>query len=146
MDFYGDEDYDISTRTSRRADLGQYYDAGRRSNNPSRVIKGEGGSMSSKINALIRQAEAIQAKLEDALQREAVFGSNEDYPVDAVLFFKRRFNSGSKVYTYAAVKVSAYTWYVTGMNSNAYNWEELIDSHLSNADEVWYASELTQLV
>ena len=102
--------------------------------------------MSKTIDALIRRAEVIQRQLEEALEREAMFGSDAEYPIDAVLLFKRKFSGTSRMYTYSAVKVSHNKWYITGMNSHAYSWESLVDEHLSKAAEVWFCRQWERVV
>lgn len=61
-----------------------------------------------------------------------------------VIWFIHRFNSGSKAYTYAAVKAGDGLWYTTGPASpKGYTWDELMLWHSNEInvnDTMWIAT------
>lgn len=66
-----------------------------------------------------------------------------------VVWFQHRFNTGSKKYTYAAVKAGDGLWYTTGPASpKGYTWDQLIDWHMHEVNEdstMWVATEWSPL-
>jgi len=106
--------------------------------------------MGTRSERLRRQIEADLMRLEKIESRplEPEFLEGEDVP--QVVWFRRNFQTGTLIYTYAAVKAAGY-WYISGRVEamQRRTWDQLMDwlyasydSGRSNFEpEVWYASE-----
>lgn len=68
-----------------------------------------------------------------------------------VIWFEKKFPTGGKWYTYAAVKASDGLWYSTGPRApKGYAWEQLVEWMFADGgrvrdDTIWKASEYTPL-
>lgn len=84
------------------------------------------------------------ARLQDELATRSKFG--EDYYVEGtVLKFKADYN-GDKSYTFAAIK-AADKWYLTGRESMAYSWSQLVDFFIStHTTKVWGMAKAQRIV
>lgn len=56
---------------------------------------------------------------------------------DTVVFYERTFHG--RTYTYAAIKADDH-WWVTGQDVVPFSWDDLVETHLSKATNVWVAS------
>ena len=99
----------------------------------------------------VRYLEARMAKLEqeleEALEREARFGSDADYPNQTVISWEQRFESSrsARVYTFVALKVAG-AWYTTSLfQHERMTLDELIQKHLSKADSINIVSAWEEL-
>lgn len=64
-------------------------------------------------------------RLQDRLAKFARFPESEDFPTGTIIGFDVRFETGPKVYHYAAVK-SEKGWHLTGRNTGFWQWSELV--------------------
>jgi hypothetical protein len=90
-----------------------------------------------------RQAQRALEKLA-ALDR---FGEDE-FEDGTIIAWEYQFHTGTKVYSYAAIKCGG-LWYSTGPNApKAYSWSQMVDwwSAATNDIEIWYAPELARHV
>lgn len=95
------------------------------------------------IRTQILDAEDNLKTLYRKLKLMEKLGKESDYPVDSVIFFKRRFENG-KLYTYCAVKTPV-GWYITGRGTSSYTFEELVEAQLCKATEIWYATSWEEI-
>lgn len=96
-----------------------------------------------RIEADLERLQAIENR-----PQEPEFAEGDDIP--RVVWFRRNFQTGSLIYTYAAVKAAGY-WYVSGRAESMQRrtWDQLMDwlyssfdsGHTDYEPEVWYASE-----
>jgi hypothetical protein len=91
---------------------------------------------------LINKLTAIQAELLGRVEaynaKQRLIDLLEDASEDAVLLWKRQFNSGARTYTYAAVKVSDGRWWITGRQQySGLSADQFVSSHLQYANELW---------
>jgi hypothetical protein len=85
-----------------------------------------------------RQIDALTNRLADLLDREAQasrFGTNDEYENGVVITFTRTFVEGQRPYSYAVIKGNG-VWWLTGKYSYPLTFEDLIEKHLIDADEV----------
>lgn len=122
-----DNDYEIQTRTSRRAKATKAAEHEKRAET---------------LMALAAREMELAEKAQRLLDSFGVF---EDYPNETVLLWKRDFHTGGREYTYAALKVAGH-WYLTTGTKKILTHEELIVEHLRHASEVWYVHEWERLV
>jgi hypothetical protein len=100
----------------------------------------------SRTRLLERRIENLLAELDETTALEERFGSNDDYPDECVLTWKRQFptNFGARAaYTYVALKVGG-RWFITGSQARAtYTFDQLVETHLQYAldGEVFYVTE-----
>ena len=101
-----------------------------------------------KIDRLITQLETLKKQLEAELEKQSLFGSDEDYENGTVFFWKRNFG-GSKKYTYVALKLRKNAWWVSNKYNPNAGWvtfDQLVESYLKYAlqegiDNIWRATE-----
>lgn len=76
------------------------------------------------------------------------FEDLREVPVETTLLWYRTFRgNGSRRFLYAAVKFDTDRWAVTGRDADTYlRFEDLVQVHLSRADEVWLAAEWERVV
>jgi len=99
-----------------------------------------------------QQARELE-RLRDRLARYESLPKEDELPDDAVLFFRKNFESGGIVYTYAAMRTineNAYSrWWVTGpkQSGHAMTYEELCDliAEHGNLMELWLATQWEEL-
>lgn len=93
------------------------------------------------------EARLAQAYEEEA-KKEAVskWASDDDWPEETVILFKRKFKGNGHEYTYAALKAGD-RWYVTGRSQSGYRvtlWDlawSFLAPAMEETGEVWVASE-----
>lgn len=101
-----------------------------------------------RIESAMLTIERAQAKI-DRLLSLPDEPTTDDPDGALVVWFRHKFNTRSKSYTYAAVKAGDGLWYTTGPASpKGYTWDELMDWHESevNVDKtVWVATEWAEV-
>jgi hypothetical protein len=92
--------------------------------------------------ARARRLEIIQSEI-DAIASMP----EDDFEPGSVIRFDRTFNSGSKVYSYAAIKTSEGLWSTTGPKSpKNYTWVDLLRwLQGETVDGIWWATNLEKL-
>jgi hypothetical protein len=100
--------------------------------------------------AIDRKLDIIDTRIEK-LEREREYLLSlpeDDFDDDAVLFFKKRFASGTTDYTYVAVKAVG-SWYLSGAQrgNQPMRWEEVLEfcKYDQEDTELWYATEWEQV-
>lgn len=93
------------------------------------------------------------ARLESELARLESLPKEPDYGDEPVLlFWQKQFGGAGLTYSYAALKIAADRWVVTGRSGNrpgTFTWEELLDFIASGSHEmpvVWVATHMEQLI
>lgn len=104
--------------------------------------------MSNAIDRLLAQREALDARIDQILERPAE--PEPDVDGCAVVWFRVRFREGSgcATYTYAAVLAKG-SWWLTGRDTLGRTWQGMLDylevERRADIIEMWVASEWQQL-
>lgn len=100
----------------------------------------------SQLDRLMRQQQALQARLDKVLARPTEPEADEDGA--NVIWFQVRYPTGPVLYTYAGVQARG-KWFLSGANSSqGRSWDELLDWLDSKNAEVvsmWHAASWEQI-
>jgi hypothetical protein len=73
------------------------------------------------------------------------FGENKDYDNFSILSWDQRYPGNGRTYTFVAIKCAGY-WYTTGIFQHVkMSFDELVEKHLSKADEVYKVTQMEEL-
>lgn len=98
------------------------------------------GQVSGDIDSRIAAAQWYLVSLLAQRERIEAFGNDADYEPDSVIVFKRRWSRTPRDYTYAAVKIDADCWYVTGQETQRFTFARLVEQHLTEAHTSWVST------
>lgn len=90
-----------------------------------------------RLASLEREADRLRARLD-------AYG-DDVYDVGAVLVWDKQFAGSAKTYSYAAIKTTPLSWYITGRNAaSPLSWDQLIDCIVDEAAELPTLYAVTQ--